>query len=96
MVGFFAFIGCMWFFTWLAREHPAAIIVLWIALLSTLAGFILFPVLIWYIILLVLAIVLMTVFITALPYLLGVVIGLLFLYFGIISLGTFVGHIAGK
>jgi hypothetical protein len=93
MVGFAVGLGVIWAFVYLARESAAAIILAWIAVFFTLAGFIMFPVFIWYMILIIIACVLLTVFVIALPYIVAFLIGVAFVYFAIISLGTFLEHV---
>jgi hypothetical protein len=95
MFAFFLSIGfigaCGYFF----RERPLALLIAWISLITILIGFIYFPIMIWYVLLTILAIALMTLLIIALPYLLAMVFGVMLFYFGFISFVTFIESIAG-
>lgn len=95
MAGFAVGIGVIWACAYIARESPAALILTWIAVLTTLAGFIFYPVLIWYVILFVIGCVLLTLFVAALPFIIAFLIGVVFFYFAVISFGEFLKHVAG-
>ena len=95
----------MWFFiinaawlyagAWLGREHPVGLILAWVATIFIFVGFIYYPIMIWYVILIALGIGLLTVLITALPYILAFVFGMIFFYFAFITFVDFIIHVTG-
>lgn len=95
MAAFAIGVAALWGFVYITRDSTASIVWAWIAVLATLAGFIMFPVFIWYVILIILACVLLTLFVAAIPYIIAAIIGVAFVYFAIISLDAFLKHVIG-